>query len=77
MHWWLGIDPLTAWLAASPGGLESVAMIASSVHVDTPFIMAAQTARFGMVVLIGPALATALSRRSRRQAGADRRERMS
>ena len=75
MHRWLGIDLLTAWLAASPGGLESVAVIASSMHVDTPFIMAAQTARFGLVMLVGPALATALSRRSRRQAGIDRSER--
>ena len=75
MHRWLGIDLLTAWLAASPGGLESVAVIASSMHVDTPFIMAAQTARFGLVMLVGPALATALSRRSRRQAGIDCGER--
>ncbi|WP_171012539.1 MULTISPECIES: AbrB family transcriptional regulator [unclassified Sphingomonas] len=61
----LGIDPLTAWLAASPGGLESVAVIANSLPVDTAFVMAAQTARFGLVMLVGPALATALARRQR------------
>ncbi len=68
LHFALGIDPLTAWLAASPGGLESVAVIASTLPVDSPFIMAAQTARFALVMLIGPALATALVRRSRRAA---------
>lgn len=75
MHLWLGVDLLTAWLAASPGGLESVAVIASSMQVDTPFIMAAQSARFGLVMLVGPALATALSRRSRRRTGGWRDER--
>lgn len=68
LHFALGIDPLTAWLAASPGGLESVAVIASTLPVDSPFIMAAQTARFALVMLIGPPLATALVRRSRRAA---------
>lgn len=72
MHYGLGIDPLTAWLAASPGGLESVAVIASSLPVDTPFIMAAQTARFALVMLIGPALGTALSRHIHRREEANR-----
>jgi membrane AbrB-like protein len=67
MHLALGVDPLTAWLAASPGGLESVAVIAGTTEVDTPFVMAAQSARFGLVMLVGPALATALSRRIRRR----------
>lgn len=68
LHLALGIDPLTAWLATSPGGLESVAIIATSLPVDRPFIMAAQTARFGAVMLVGPPLATWLARRSRRVA---------
>lgn len=71
MHVWLGIDFLTAWLATSPGGLESVAVIASSLPVDTPFIMAAQTARFGLVMLVGPALGTALSQHLRRRSEAN------
>lgn len=65
LHLWLGTDLLTAWLATSPGGLESVAVIATALPVDTSFIMAAQTARFGAVMLVGPAIATALARRSR------------
>lgn len=67
LHIVFDVDPLTAWLATSPGGLESVAVIATSLPVDRPFIMAAQSARFGAVMLVGPGLATWLARRSRRR----------
>jgi membrane AbrB-like protein len=70
LHVMFGIDPLTAWLATSPGGLESVAIIATSLPVDAPFIMAAQTARFAAVMLIGPAVATFLARRAWQGTGA-------
>jgi membrane AbrB-like protein len=52
-----GIEPLTAYLATSPGGADSVAIIAASSKVDMPFIMALQSARLIIVVLIGPRLA--------------------
>lgn len=52
-----GIDPLTAYLATSPGGADSVAIIASSSHVDMSFVMSMQTGRFIIVLLTGPALA--------------------
>lgn len=52
----VGIDPLTAYLSTSPGGADSVAIIAASSHVDMPFVMAFQTARFLIVLLIGPPL---------------------
>lgn len=52
-----GIDPLTAYLATSPGGLDSIAVIAASSDVDLPFVMALQTARLLIITLIGPALA--------------------
>ena len=42
----LGVDPLTAYLATSPGGLDSIA-----------FVMTLQTARLILVTLIGPWLA--------------------
>jgi membrane AbrB-like protein len=51
-----GIDPLTAYLATSPGGADSVAIIAASTKVDVPFVMAQQTVRFMLVLLIGPPL---------------------
>jgi membrane AbrB-like protein len=60
----LGIDPLTAYLATSPGGMDSVAIIAAaSNRVDISFVMALQTARFLIVLLAGPPLARLLARR--------------
>jgi membrane AbrB-like protein len=60
----LGIDPLTAYLATSPGGMDSVAIIAAaSSRVDISFIMALQTARFVIVLLAGPPLARVMARR--------------
>jgi hypothetical protein len=54
----LGIDPLTAYLATSPGGLDSVAIIAvASSSVDLSLVMALQTARFLFVLLFGPLIA--------------------
>ena len=51
-----GVDPLTAYLATSPGGADSVAIIAASSHVDIGFVMAQQIARFMVVLVVGPAL---------------------
>ena len=53
----LGLDPLTAYLATSPGGADTVAIIAASSNVDLPFIIAMQTSRFFIVLLAGPAIA--------------------
>ncbi len=60
---YLGIDPLTAYLATSPGGMDSVAIIAAaSNNVDISFVMALQTARFLFVLLFGPAIARLVAR---------------
>lgn len=53
----MGIDPLTAYLATSPGGLDSVAIIAAASGADLAFVMAMQTARFLIVMLVSPAIA--------------------
>lgn len=59
----LGIDPLTAYLATSPGGMDSVAIIAAaSSRVDLSFVMALQTARFLFVLIFGPALSRLVAR---------------
>jgi uncharacterized protein len=50
------IDPLTAYLATSPGGADSIAIIAASTNVDVGFVMAQQVARFMLVLIVGPAL---------------------
>ncbi len=52
----LGVDPLTAYLATSPGGADSVAIIAASTRVDASFVMSLQSARFLMILMVGPAL---------------------
>ena len=51
-----GIDPLTAYLATSPGGADSVAIIAASTNVDISFVMAMQTVRLIAVLFLAPVL---------------------
>jgi hypothetical protein len=67
LHLVAGTDMLSAYLATSPGGADSVAIIAASSKVDLPFVMAMQTARFLLVLLIGPSLARAVARRIERR----------
>jgi membrane AbrB-like protein len=63
-----GIDPLTAYLATSPGGLDSVAVIAaSSSNIDTSFVMALQGARLVIVLLAGPPLVRFIAQRMTRE----------
>jgi membrane AbrB-like protein len=59
-----GIDPLTAFLATSPGGADTVAIIAAGSHVNMPFVVAMQTARFLLILFTGPALARFMARRA-------------
>ena len=56
------MDPLTAYLATSPGGVDAVAIIAASSGGDMAFIMATQTLRLILVLLAGPYLAKAVAR---------------
>ncbi len=60
--WLMDVDPLTAYLATSPGGADSVAIIAASSNVDVPFVMAMQMARFLIVLVTGPAIARVVVR---------------
>lgn len=59
--WWIGIDFLSAFLGTSPGGADSVAIIASNIPVDTGFVMTMQVSRFLLVMIVGPLLAKWLS----------------
>ena len=52
-----GIDPLTAYLATSPGGIDSVAIIGMAGGADMAFVMAMQVARFVFVMMTGPWIA--------------------
>ncbi|SDA80492.1 AbrB family transcriptional regulator [Mesorhizobium qingshengii] len=59
----LGMDPLTAYLATSPGGMDSIAIIAAAArNVDISFVMALQSARFLIVLLVGPSVARLVAR---------------
>lgn len=64
--WQLGIDPVTAYLATSPGGLDSIAIMAVSTHSDTPLIMSLQAIRFLIALSLGPRVAMLLSGNNRK-----------
>jgi membrane AbrB-like protein len=58
-----GIEPLTAYLATSPGGMDSVAIIGAASKVDLSFVMALQVVRLVIVLIVGPPLARFLAQR--------------
>lgn len=58
----LHIDPLTAYLATTPGGLDAVAIIAIGSHADVSFVMAIQTLRLFVVIVTGPQIAKLICR---------------
>jgi membrane AbrB-like protein len=60
-----GIDPMTAYLATCPGGVDSIAIIGASSHADLSFVMTLQTLRLLVVLIAGPALARCIAQRMR------------
>lgn len=50
----LNYDLFTAYLATSPGGADSIAVIAATSAVDVGFVMAMQLSRFLFVLIFGP-----------------------
>jgi uncharacterized protein len=64
LHRVVGTELLTAYLATSPGGLDAATVIAATTNVDLPFVMGLQTVRLIVVLLLGPALARFVARRS-------------
>jgi uncharacterized protein len=58
-----GIDPLTAYLATSPGGMDSVAIIGAASNANLSFVMALQVVRLVIVLVLGPPLARFLAQR--------------
>ena len=59
------IDALTAYLATSPGGLDSVAIIAASTpRVDLPFVMALQSVRLVFAIGLAPLITQFVVRHS-------------
>lgn len=73
----LGVDALSAYLALSPGGLDSVIVIATSTDVDLPLVLSAQIVRLIVVLMVAPPLARLVVRRglsTRRAASGQRIE---
>lgn len=62
LTWLLHTDPLTAYLATSPGGLDAVTIIAVGSNADVSFVLALQTLRLFIVILTGPAVAKLIVR---------------
>ena len=58
-----GLEPLTAYLATSPGGADSVVVIAATSAVDAGFVMAMQLVRFLMVLMLGSQVTQWVARR--------------
>lgn len=58
---YMQIDFMTAYLATSPGGLDTVAVIAAGSNADMALIMAMQTLRLFSILLTGPAVARFIS----------------
>lgn len=65
----LPIDFLTAFLATSPGGLDSVAIIAVGAQADVSFVLSVQTLRLLVVLLTGPFIARWIARFSTEASG--------
>jgi membrane AbrB-like protein len=59
------VDFLTAFLATSPGGLDTVAIIAAGTGSELALIISIQTLRLFSVLFFGPAIARFLSRYSK------------
>lgn len=59
-----GVDLLTGYLSTSPGGVDSILIIAASTPVDLPFVLAAQVVRIILVLVIGPYAARFLAKRT-------------
>jgi membrane AbrB-like protein len=62
LTWLLHLDALTAYLSTSPGGLDSVAIIAVGSNADIATVLAIQTLRLFVVILVGPQVAKLISR---------------
>lgn len=64
VSWACDVDLLTGYLATSPGGVDSILIIAASTPVDLPFILSAQVVRIILVLLLGPYAVGFLARRT-------------
>jgi len=50
----MGISFASAYLAATPGGLDSVAAVATELHIDTTIVVTMHLVRILCVLIAGP-----------------------
>jgi len=60
---------ISAYLGTSPGGLDSMTIIAIDTHADVGLVVALQTLRLFTVVLVGPGMAKLVARFARSATG--------
>ena len=58
----MGLNFASAYLAATPGGLDSVAAVAAELHIDTTIVVTMHLVRILCVLLAGPWLARTCTR---------------
>jgi uncharacterized membrane protein AbrB (regulator of aidB expression) len=60
--WWAGgIDPVTAFLAACPGGLAQMVSVSSEMGANSIIVTAVHLVRLASVLLVAPLIARVLS----------------
>lgn len=64
----VGASPLTGYLATSPGGMDSIAIIAIGGGADISLVLSVQTLRLFTIVFTGPWIARAVIRHTRHRA---------
>lgn len=62
LSWVTGVDPLTTYLATTPGGLFAVLALAAESGSDTTYVLAVQVIRVFAMLLAAPLLARWLTR---------------
>ncbi len=63
--WLMHTEFVTAYLGTSPGGLDSMTIIAIDTHADVGLVVALQTLRLFTVVMVGPMMARFVARFAR------------
>jgi membrane AbrB-like protein len=66
LHWTAGVPVLDAYLATTPGGLYAVLAAAFGTGADTTFVIAVQTLRLFVMVLLAPVVVRRLVGHGRR-----------
>jgi membrane AbrB-like protein len=66
LGWIFGIDPMTAYLATTPGGIDAVLIVATSAHADVAFVVSAQMFRLLLVLIAGPFAVAMIARAAAR-----------